>query len=287
MVGAVVEAAVVGQDGVGVLALHGVGHDVHLPRAGIGQGAQHGGHVFVGGAVLAGGHAVLQVDALHGVGHGGEVQVHAGHGHGVEGADGRRLLGVAVGLVGSRHPAVAAPLGVGRGLVDAGQLQEKRVGHAHVVGHVGDEDGGVGGHGVEQGLVGMTPLGQQVLIVVVAQDDAVGADMALLGEGAQRVGDLLEGGTAAQIGIEQVLEGAGEVAVGVDEPRYHGRAAQVYLLGALAEGAGLLDGAHVGDAAVVVDEHRLGASVLVGEGNERCVAEQLAHRSSFRGRFRS
>ena len=277
-----VELGVVRERGHHVAAPHGIAHDVHLQQAGAGEAHQHLGHVGRGGAVLAGGHAVLQVDALHVGNHGREVQAQAGSGHGVEGVHGRRLLGVAVQVAGAVHTSVAAALGVGGGGRDAGQLQQAVVGHAHVVGHVRDEHGDVLGHGVQDGLVGVALLDEVVLVVAVAHDDAVRADVALGGELLQRLGDLGEGGALGQVGVQEVLQRAGEVAVRVDEPGQHGRASQVDLLGALGEAARLFQGADVGDAAVVIDEERVGGVDVVDHGDEGGIGEKSFHEFPFK-----
>ena len=195
---------------------------------------------------------------------------------------GHRLLGVAVQVAGAVHTSVAAALGVGGGGRDAGQLQQAVVGHAHVVGHVRDEHGDVLGHGVQDGLVGVALLDEVVLVVAVAHDDAVRADVSLGGELLQRLGDLGEGGALGKVGVQEVLQRAGEVAVRVDEPGQHGRASQVDLLGALGEAARLFQGADVGDAAVVIDEERVGGVDVVNHGDEGGIGEKSFHEFPFK-----
>lgn len=86
----------------------------------------------------------------------------------------------------------------------------------------------------------------------------------------------------SQIGVENILERAGEVAVRVDEPGHYRGTRQIDDLGIGVQCLRLLTVADEGDAAIVGDEHRLGAGLLIGEGEERRVAEQLSHGYSFR-----
>ena len=277
-----IELGIVGERGHHVRAPHGVAHDVHLQKARLCQAHQDAGHVGGGGAILAGGHAVLQVDALHVGHHGREVQPQTGGRHGVERVHGRRLLGVAVQIARTVDAPVAATVRIGCRRRDAGQLEQAVVGHAHVVGHVRDEHGHVGGHGVRDGLVGVALLDEVVLVVAVAHDDAVRADVALGGELLQRLSDLVEGGALGQVGVQQVLQRAGEVAVRVDEAGQHRGTAQIHLLGAVGETAGLLGVADVGDAAVVVDEERVGGVDVIDHGDEGGVGEKPFHKFPFK-----
>ncbi len=146
-----------------------------------------------------------------------------------------------------------------------------------MVGHVGDENGHLGGDGIQKLAGGVLALLQVVLVVADGHDDAVLADGAGGGELLQDGLDLGEGRALREIGIEQVLQRPGEVAVGIDEARQHASAVQVGLGGALGKGAGLAEVAHVGDGAVVIHQQGLGPLPGVAHGHKSGVGKEALH----------
>lgn len=189
------------------MVVHGVRHDVQLQLPVAGDLGEHVGKIGLRGALLAGGHTVLQVEAHHLVQHGRHVDVHARLHHAVQRKQRTGLFGVAVGLIRAFHASVQAAFRIRRFCRDARQLQRLRVRNAHVVGCLHDDNGNVARHLVQHVLRRMTTLGQRVLVVADGHDHAVFVDAALLDEVAQHVLDVGERTTRRQVGIEQVLRG--------------------------------------------------------------------------------
>ena len=81
---------------------------------------------------------------------------------------------------------------------------------------------------VQQLAVRVDPLGQEVIVIVHADDSSLRADALFGGVAAQRIGDLRQHGAVAQIGKRRKLGGHWQVAVRVNERRQQRFPVQVH-----------------------------------------------------------
>ena len=201
----------------------------------------------------------------------------------------RRHRGIPEDAVGLAVRVHLAELVRGGGLPgDAGQLQGQGVGHVDMLAVAADEDGVLGGDGVQVLPGGHPPLGEGLLVEVQAPDPLA------LGRGPgplpQKVQHPRDGIGAPQLHAEEARSVGQQVQVGVDEARQHGPALEVhrFLVGDLSDLLRRADGRdlaipdgegfhrlrlplHGVDPAVHIDLLRVhGKSLLLPRGIRRC-----------------
>lgn len=179
--------------------------------------ANSAGVVGGGGTLLAGGDAVLQVDVLHLQDHLVHVELLTRLHLTEDRPHGVGLLAEAVRSHAIDLAAVTSTLGIDRLGIDAGQLEELRVGDQHVAGGMNRNAGDLGGDPVQDVAIGMLTLGQGILVVGNTHDHAIGADAVLLAEGAHGLDDLIEALAVLELSGHDILVGTGDMAVRVDD----------------------------------------------------------------------